>query len=385
MTIAARWVLDGRGAIVENATVVIEQGRIARIERRFAKDATLSFPSGALLPGLIDVHVHPASIERDGRLGAIGDNAAPGPSMLLAVANLARTLRAGYTTVLSLGSNADLDLRAAIAEGRLAGPRLLTTLAPINNAQLTPDSLRALVRQRAAAGADAIKLFASLGLGDGGAPTMTSEQLDAICGEARTTGLRSVVHAHSSESIRRAVMAGCTAIEHGVFVDQPVLDLMAERGTWFDPQCTMVFDNYLEHRLTWFAGGSYAKPEGEVLLKRGRELGATLTRAAAATKGLKLAFGTDAVAVGNGRNTDDLLCRVERGGQRPMDVIVTATSRNAESLGLANELGAIAPGLAADLIVVAGNPAADIHALSRVGLVMRGGIVHHFDPTQLRP
>jgi hypothetical protein len=121
---------------------------------------------------------------------------------LAAVANLERTLAAGFTTVLSIGSPADVELRAALAAGQIKGPRLLTSLQPIMNASLSPDSLRALVRARADAGADAIKLFASQGLGDGGAPTMSLEQLEDI------TALRRVVLVMRGGEIARFTPAG---------------------------------------------------------------------------------------------------------------------------------------------------------------------------------
>lgn len=257
--IFARWVLDGRGGVTPNATVFIENGRITRITPGRAANATLAFPDGTLLPGLIDVHAHPASYERAGRLRGLGDGDSAHLAQPLVADNLRRTLAAGFTTIQSIGAAADVPLRDALARGDLSGPRLITALNAITDASLT-DSLRAIVRARHRNGAQAIKLFASRGLGDGGAPTMTVEQLTAICGEAQSLGLRSIVHAHSAESIRRAITAGCTQLEHGVFVTQDVLTLMAEKGTWFDPQCAGVFQNYLDHRTAWFAGGSYATP-----------------------------------------------------------------------------------------------------------------------------
>jgi imidazolonepropionase-like amidohydrolase len=254
---------------------------------------------------------------------------------------------------------------------------MVTSLAPIMNPSLSADSLRALVRARAKAGAEAIKLFASRSLGDGGAPTMSEEQLAAICGEARSQGIRSVTHAHGAEAIRRAVMAGCGQIEHGVFADQEVIQLMAERGTWFDPQCSAVFENYIEHRTSWFAGSNYATPDGLALLERALVLGPQVIRMALATPGLRLVFGTDAVATGNGRSVDDMMCRVRKAGQDPMDAIVTATSRNAEALGIGNETGSIVPGLKADLIIVDGDPLRDIGALSKVVLVIKDGRVRY--------
>src|SRR5207245_10679296 len=119
--------------------------------------------------------------------------------------------------------------------------RLLTSLEPLTDRSGDADSLRALVRQRKAQGADLIKLFASASIRDGGAQTMTDAQLQAACGQARAQGLRTHVHAHSAAAVRAATLAGCTQIEHGVFVTQDALDLMAQRGTYFAPHCRRVF------------------------------------------------------------------------------------------------------------------------------------------------
>src|SRR6201999_2555061 len=147
-----------------------------------------------------------------------------------------------FTTIQSPGAFEDHDLREWIQLGQIPGPRVLTSLQPINSpTNLSTDSLRAIVRQRKAQGADVIKIFASASMRDGGAQTMTDEQLQAICGEAKAQGMRTMVHAHSSESIKASVNAGCVQIEHGVFANDEVLKLMADRGVYFDPQVCLVF------------------------------------------------------------------------------------------------------------------------------------------------
>src|SRR5262249_17998595 len=147
--------------------------------------------------------------------------------------------------------------RAAIANGSVVGPRLLTTLNPISDERLTPDSMRAIIRARKAEGADAIKIFASKSIREGGTTTMSQEQLNAMCGEAKSLGLRTLVHAHSAESMTFAANAGCTQIEHGIFVTPEVLKLMAQKGTYYDPQCGLIFRNYLENRAKYEGSGNF--------------------------------------------------------------------------------------------------------------------------------
>jgi imidazolonepropionase-like amidohydrolase len=187
------------------------------------------------------------------------------------------------------------------------------------------------------------------------------------------------VHAHSAESVRAATLAGCTQIEHGVFATDEVLRLMAERGTYFDPQCGLVFQNYLDHRAAYEGIGNYT-PEGFAAMARAIPLAVEAFRRARATPGLKIVFGTDAVAGAHGRNVEELVCRVQQGGQPPMEAIVSATSLGAAALGPGERLGAIAPGFAADLIAVDGDPTRDITALRRVRFVMKGGVVYKYDP-----
>ncbi|MEZ4588459.1 MAG: amidohydrolase family protein [Gemmatimonadales bacterium] len=381
ISIYADRVLDGRGGAVRRSTVIIDNGRILRIEPRRVDRPTLEFRTGTLLPGLIDTHVHLAAyVNRQGRMHTAADGDTPAQSALSRAANAEATLAAGFTTVQSLGSDDDHDLRDWIARGGVAGPRVLTSLDPITDGSLTPEALRAEVARRVEAGADVIKLFASRSIRDGGTPTMTREQLAAACDEAKTRGVRGVVHAHSAESIRDATLAGCHQIEHGIFATRDVLELMAERGTYFDPQCSLIFRNYLDHRA-WFRGIGNFTDEGFAAMERAIPLAIDVIRQAGATPGLKLVYGTDAVAGAHGRNAADLLCRVRQAGLRAADVIVSATSLAAESLGLGDQLGSLTPGYQADLIVVDGNPLDDIAAMTRVLLVVKGGRVVHYDPT----
>jgi imidazolonepropionase-like amidohydrolase len=381
--IRAARVLDGTGKTIPNAVVVIRGTRIVSVGPNAAVPAgarVYNLSALTLLPGLIDVHDHLAwHFNPQGRYhGGRDDGETEFEGALAIAGNANATLRSGITTSQSLGSAEDKPLRASIQSDQIPGPRLLTSLNPLTERSGSPDSLRQLVRQRKEQGADVIKLFASKSIREGGGQTMTDEQLVAACGEAKSVGLRSVVHAHSAESMRAAAMAGCSQIEHGVFATPEVLQLLAERKVYFDPQVCLVFRNYLDNRAKYQGIGNY-NDSGFASMERALPLAAKMFKQAIATRGLNVVYGTDAVAGAHGRNVEELVCRVKDGGQSPMDAITSATSLNARSLGMADSLGTVAPGKLADLIAVEGDPSHDIEALRRVAFVMKNGRVYRND------
>jgi imidazolonepropionase-like amidohydrolase len=379
VTIRVGKLLDGRGGAMSDVTVVVEGSRIVGIEKTPRGNPTWDLRGLTLMPGGIDTHVHIGwHFGRNGKLYDEDEKGVqketPADTILYAADNAVETVRSGITTVQSLGAPEDAALRDAIARGILPGPRVLTSLEPIADPSLSPEKIREGVRRRAAEGADVIKIFASKSIRDGGAPTLTQEQLDAACGEAKAHHLRAAVHAHGVESVRRAVLAGCTSIEHGVLLDAATLRFIADHGTWFDPQTDLVFRNYFENAQHFVGIGNFTE-QGFAQMRRAVPLALDVFKAALKTPGLKIVFGTDAVAGAHGRNFEELIYRVEKGGQDPMDAIVSATSRAAESLGLQDKTGAVAPGLEADLIAVEGDPTKDINALRHVAWVMKGGKV----------
>jgi len=295
--------------------------------------------------------------------------------MLYSVENAYVTLMSGFTTVQSIGSPSDVDLRAAIARGIVPGPRLLTSLPPITENSGTPDAIRAFVRKMKADGADLVKLFASKSSREGGGQTMTDDQIQAACGEAKAIGLRSWVHAHSPSSVRAATLAGCTTVTHGSQVTDAELQLMQQRGTYFEPNIGLVSQNYLENKSRYFGIGNFNE-EGFAFTEKGIPMKREMFKKAMTVAGLKLLMGTDAGAGAHGRSAEEIIYRVQIAGQPARDALAGTTSLNAQSLGLADRVGALAAGLDADLIAVDGDPLQDITALRRVVFVMKGGVVY---------
>jgi len=374
LTIRASSALDGRGRSIPDVAVVVLGGKIVAVESRRTGAATYDLRGLTLLPGLIDTHVHiDTHFGKDGRATSEGET--PQQSMLYSVENAWVTLMAGFTTIQSIGSPSDVDLRAAIARGIVPGPRLLTSIRPVTENTGTPEEIRAFVRKVKADGADLIKLFASKSSREGGGQTMTDEQIQAGCTEARAGGLRSWVHAHSPSSIRAATVAGCTTVTHGSQATEVELTLMQQNGTFFEPNIGLVSQNYLENKPRYLGIGNFNE-EGFAFTEKGIPMKREMFKRALTVSGLKLLMGTDAGAGAHGRSAEEIIYRVQVAGQPARDALVDATSQNAMSLGLAGRAGALVPGLDADLIAVDGDPLKDITALRRVMFVMRGGIVY---------
>jgi imidazolonepropionase-like amidohydrolase len=380
--IHAATVIDGTGKTLRNATVVVRGSKIASIETG-ASNATYELGSLTVIPGMIDVHAHVGwHFDKDGRYAA--RRGAPGDENLYSAENAFVTLMAGFTTIQSPGQANDVELRDAIARGIFPGPRILTSIRQLNENSGTPDEIREKVRQLKKDGADVVKIFASASIRDGGKQTMSQPQLDAACGEAKTQGLRTMVHAHSPESIKASVDAGCLQIEHGVFADEATLKLMADKGVYFDPNVGVVLQNYLRNKAKYLGIGNYNE-EGFAYMEKGLALNAAMMKKAVATPNLKMVLGTDAVAGAHGHNADEIVERVRQGNQKPMDAIVSATSMAAKSLNLDKTIGTLVPGYEADLVALDGDPLTDITAVTRVAFVMKGGkVFKHVAPVSTR-
>ena len=372
VTIRAARVIDGRGGSSNGVVVAIKDGKIAAVGTA-ASAVTYDLSNLTLLPGFIDTHVHIGwHFDAKGRY-----HAGPEPAdqaALYGAENAFITLMAGFTTVQSVGAASDKPLRDAIARGVLPGPRILTSLGSVSNAKWTVDQIREDIRKKKADGADLIKIFASASIRDGGTPTLSQEQLSAACDEARAQGLRSMVHAHSPESMLRAARARCTVVEHGGLANAEALKALADAGVYFDPNIGLVTQNYLENRTRFLGIGNYTE-EGFSAMEKALGFKDAMFSAALKTPGLKMVMGTDAVAGAHGQNAREPIERV-KSGQAPMAAIIGMTSLAAESMGLDKVIGTIAPGYNADLVAIEGDPRVDISALQRVRFVMKDGKVY---------
>jgi len=368
IVIAVGTALDGRGGAIRDTRLVIQDGKIAAVD---PKAAPIDYDLRKLTvsPGWIDTHVH-LNWHFDDQHKSVSGGEPPEQAALFTAEDAWMTLQGGFTTVQSVGAAIDGPVRDRINRGLLPGPRVLTSLRQITSRSGDPAALRALVQKAKQDGADVIKLFATSGLGAGGDQTMSDEQIQAVCGEAKAQGLRSVVHAIGDKGARASILAGCTAIEHGPFVSDETLDLMVQHGTFFDPNL-LVLHNYLDNR----SGFPSFSEETLATLEKGIAPMADALRRARAHR-VKIVFGTDAVAGAHGRNAEEFVYRVKEAGEKPMDVLVSATSLSAQSLGLGDTIGALAVGSAADIVATDGNLLDDITAVRRVRFVMKGGRVY---------
>ena len=380
-------ILDGTGQMWTDQEIVVRDGRIDNITEvgQTVGGTVYELTGTTLLPGLIDTHVHLGwHFDRDTeRLHSAESTDGAEDQALYAAENAWQMLMSGVTTVQSLGGWEDLPLREAVAKGSLPGPRIITSLSSITEASGDPAQIRVRIDELAEAGADVIKIFASASIRVGGLPTLSQEQLNAACGQAKSHKLRAVVHAHGPESARRAANAGCSQIEHGALLDHETLEILSAHGLYFDPHIHLIFENYFQNQARYIGIGNYTE-QGFQQMRDAVPTALAAFRTALTVEGLNIVFGTDAVAGAHGKNWTELAYRVQEGGQEPMAAIISATSLAAESLGLESEVGTVAVGLAGDLIAVTGDPSKDIEALEHVSFVMRNGNVYKHEPPSER-
>ncbi|MFO0451643.1 MAG: amidohydrolase family protein [Pseudomonadota bacterium] len=384
-------------------SIVIEKGRIVAL-----LDGRQPGPAGAqvvdlgnrfVLPGLIDSHVHLVS-DAGGQQALIERmTASPAQDALRAQWNGMKTLRAGFTTVRNLGDasgGAVLALRDAVEAGWTMGPRIVDSGRSISvtsghmdgnngiresfwagesdeNLCNGVESCREAVRIQVRRGADLIKIATTGGvnsrIGAGLAQQMFLDEAKAIVETARLHGKKVAAHAHDWTGINVALQAGVDSIEHGTVPNDETLKLFRQSGAYYVPTLSTV--NGYRERL---AKDPNAYPP-EVLEKvkwRLEVTGRALERAVPA--GVKIAFGTDAGVSKHGRNADEFELMVQH-GMTPASAIVAATTNAADLLGLKDEVGALRPGMAADLIAVSGDPLADVKLLKKVEFVMARGRV----------
>jgi imidazolonepropionase-like amidohydrolase len=397
IVVKAARLVDGQGGPpMQNAVVIIEDDRVARV------GAGLPTPAGAevidlgratLLPGLIDCHTH--------LTGQPGDNyyedifrRSPVDAAVVAHVYARRTLEAGFTTVRDVGASEliDLAMRNAINRGEIPGPRMLVATLAVSatggHGDLTGfspylkfeglngiadgvDEIRKLVRQEVKYGADLIKVAATAGVlseeDSVGAPQFSQEELNALVQEAHMWERKVAAHAHGTEGIKRAIRAGVDSVEHASFIDEEGIGLAKERGTW------LVMDIYNDdYIMAEFKKKGYPQKilDKEALV--GRTQRENFRKAVQA--GAKMAFGSDAGVYPHGWNGKQFAKMVEW-GMTPMQAIKAATTDAADLLGWRDRVGSVEAGRFADLIAVAGDPLADVTELERVTFVMKGGVV----------
>jgi imidazolonepropionase-like amidohydrolase len=375
IVIRAGMLLDGRGHVLRDMHMVVEGSKIVALDPK-ASPVDYDLRGFTVLPGWIDSHVHITwSFGENGKNA--GAEATTQFAAYEAASNAWLTLMAGFTTVQSVGSPRDVPLRDEIAKGALPGPRILTAVEPLEGRGEktgTPDQIRAFVRRQKEAGADLIKIFASQSIRQGGGMTLSQDQLNAACDEANKEGLRTLVHAYKA-AVRAATLAGCTEIEHGTMATDDDLKLMAERGTYFDPQAGLVIENYLTNKERFLGTPGYTE-EGFAAMERVLSLDRDIVRSAGKVPGLKVVFGSDAVAGAHGRNAEEFIDRVRDAGVDTMSAMVSANSLAAEAIRMGERIGSIVPGYEADIIALDGDPLKDITAVRRVTFVMKGGVVY---------
>jgi imidazolonepropionase-like amidohydrolase len=378
--------IDGTGAApVSGRAVVVRDGRIHAVvpEREAPSGKTLRLDGLTLLPGLINCHVHLC----------FGGEADPGTAMvkeafaatvIKAAMRARQTVEAGVTTVRDLGGRdyAELSVRDAVRSGTIPGPRVLCAGKGIcitggHGWQLIgreadgPDEVRKAVREQLRAGADVIKIFATGGVMtpgvDPNSAQLTLDEVAAAIEEARKAGRRTAAHAQGSDGIANCLQGGITTIEHGIFLTEALCRRMARDGVALVP--TLIAPHAIVEGGVAAGIPEFAVRKSLAVRERHSESFQMALRL-----GVPIAAGTDAGTPLNphGSLVPELELMV-KGGLAPLAAIVSATATAARVLGLEAETGRIAPGLAADLLAVAGNPAERIQALDDVRLVLAGG------------
>jgi imidazolonepropionase-like amidohydrolase len=402
LTIACGKLFDSASAkLLGPHTIEIADGRITALRpgAPAADSEFIDHQAQTCLPGLIDLHTHisnfessPTSYSEDFRLN-------PGDYALRAALNARKTLRAGFTTIRDLGDydGASIALRNAINQGIAEGPRIYTAgtfigttgghadrsnginrkfsskPGPSEGVINGPDEARAAVRYRYKEGADLIKITATGGVlsyaKNGMNAQFSQDEANAIVETSKEYGFTVAAHAHGKEGMRRAILAGVTSIEHGTFMDAEIMELMKQRGTWLVP--TLL--------AGWWVASKAEEPGyyPDMIAAKAKAIGPKIagTFAEAWKAGVKIGFGTDTGVSPHGMNAKEFKLMVDAG--MPANEAIAAATRNAaEVLGMSEDLGSLSPGHYADMVVVDGDPAADITLLERPVMTYKGGVAY---------
>src|SRR3954454_8094307 len=399
---AGHLIVDAAQAERGPSTVIVENGRISRIETGFTAPTgaiVVDERSRTVLPGMTDAHVHLTDTSGEPWYAGFTKKKSVPYAATVGLTHALEMAQGGFTSVRDLGgdTSAVIAVRDAVAEGRFPGPRILVSGAPlsiigghadeatglppelaaaVNEAHLNSsvctgvEECQRVVRQLAAAGVDVIKIMATGGVLDPGAMGLeqhfTNAEMKGIADMAHAMHLKVAAHAHGARGIEAAANAGIDSIEHGTFLDEAGAKAMKAHGTYYDG--TLIALSGVQRLL------------GTGKLPPSSEEKARITLAAwgkglnlAYRTGVRIALGTDSAVAPHRDANKELELMVTKGGMSPRDALIAATEGGPDLLGIANETGTLDPGKSADLIAVDGDPLADPTAVQRVRFVMVRG------------
>ncbi len=390
-----------KGQVLTEYSIIVDGNTITEVQAGYTKpaatDKVIDLKNKTVLPGLIDCHVHLEHETSPTRYQEVFTYN-PADYAFQSVVFAERTLMAGFTTVRDLGgTGVNISLRNAINKKLIKGPRIFTAGKAIattgGHADPTngfrddlmgdpgpeagvvngPDECRKAVRQRYKEGSDVIKITASGGVlsvaKSGENPQFTEDEIKAIVETAHDYGYKVAAHCHGAEAMKRAVRAGVNSIEHGTLMDEEVMQLMKQHGTYYVPTITAgrsVADSAKKP-------GYYPALVTPKALAIGPKIQSTFAKAYKA--GVKIAFGTDAGVYAHGKNWMEFIYMTEV-GMPAMEAIQSATVSAADLIGVSDKIGSIEKGKLADIIAVEGDPIKDVQVMGKVSFVMKDGIVY---------
>jgi imidazolonepropionase-like amidohydrolase len=399
---AGRLIVDAAQPERGPSTVIVDNGRISRIESGFTAPAgviVVDERSRTIMPGMTDVHVHLTMNSGEPWYAGFTRKYSVPYAATVGLTHALEMARGGFTTVRDLGgdTSAVIAVRDAVAEGRFPGPRIKVSGSPlsiigghadaatglppelaaaVNEADLNPSvctgaqECQKVVRKLAAAGVDVIKFMATGGVLDPGAMGLeqhfTNEEMKAICDMAHAMHLKAAAHAHGAQGILAATNAGVNSIEHGTFLDEAGARAMKAHGTYYSATL-MAFGG-----VKGLIGTGKLTPEMEAKAKQTFDVWGKGLNLAYRT-GVKIALGTDSAVAPHTEANKELALMVEKGGMTPRDALIAATKGGPDLMGLSNQTGTLDPGKFADLIAVEGDPLVDPAAVQHVDYVMVEG------------